>query len=46
VHGHLIGEPLDAGRHRLGTAVKAATLHGVSVGADSDRHEVRIIVDV
>lgn len=46
VHGHLVGEPLDAGRHRLGTAVKAATLHGVSVGADSDRHEVRIIVDV
>lgn len=46
VHGHLVGEPLDAGRHRRGTAVKAATLHGVSVGADSDRHEVRIIVDV
>lgn len=46
VHGHLVGEPLDAGRHRLGTAVKAATLDGVSVGANSDRHEVRIIVDV
>jgi len=46
VHGHLVGEPLDAGRHRLGTVVKAATPHGVSVGAEGDRHEVRIIVDV
>lgn len=46
VHGRLLGEPLDAGRHRLGTVVKAATLHGVSVGTDGERHEVRIIVDV
>jgi len=46
VHGHLVGEPLDAGRHRLGTVMKAATLHGVSVGSEGDRHEVRIIVDV
>ena len=46
VRGDLHGEPLDAGRHRLGTVVKAATLHGVSVEAREDRHEVQIIVDV
>ena len=46
VHGRLHGEPLDAGRHRLGTVVKGATLHGVSVEARDGRHEVRIIVDV
>lgn len=46
VHGRLYGEPLDAGRHRLGTVVKAATLHGVSVQVREGRHEVEIIVDV
>jgi tRNA nucleotidyltransferase (CCA-adding enzyme) len=46
VHGRLLGEPLDPARHRLGTVVKAATLHGVSVGSAGGRHEVRIIVDV
>ena len=46
VHGRLHGEPLDAGRHRLGTVVKAATLHGVSVQVREARHEVEIIVDV
>jgi len=46
VHGRLHGEPLDASRHRLGTVVKAATLHGVSVQARDGRHEVKIIVDV
>ncbi len=45
-HGRLSGEPLDAARHRLGTVVKAATLHGVSVGVRDGRHEVRIVVDV
>ena len=46
VHGSLHGEPLDVARHRLGTVVKGATLHGVSVDGRDDRHEVRIIVDV
>ena len=46
VHGRLHGESLDPGRHRLGTVVKAATLHGVSVAAGDGRHEVRIVVDV
>ena len=44
--GRLHGEPLDAARHRLGTVVKAATLHGVSVQAHGGRHEVRVVVDV
>ena len=46
VHGRLLGEPIDPSRHRLGTVVKAATLHGISVVATGSRHEVRIIVDV
>lgn len=46
VHGRLLGEPLDPSRHRLGTVVKAATLHGISVVLTDTRHEVRIIVDV
>ena len=46
VHGRLHGEPLDVARHRLGTVVKGATLHGVSVQAHEGRHEVKIIVDV
>jgi SHS2 domain-containing protein len=46
VHGRLHGEPLDPARHRLGTVVKAATLHGVSVQARQGRHEVKVIVDV
>lgn len=46
VHGRLLGEPLDASRHRLGTVVKAATLHGVSVTSAENGHHVRIIVDV
>ena len=46
VHGRLLGEPIEPGRHRLGTVVKGATLHGISVTAENDRHQVRIIVDV
>ena len=46
VLGRLHGEPLDAARHRLGTVVKAATLHGISVEAWDGHHEVRVIVDV
>jgi SHS2 domain-containing protein len=45
-HGRLLGEPIDPSRHRLGTVVKGATLHGISVSEDAGRHEVRIIVDV
>jgi SHS2 domain-containing protein len=46
VHGVLHGEEVDAARHRLGTIVKAATLHQVSVSESDGRHEVRVIVDV
>lgn len=46
VHGRLLGEPIEPSRHRLGTVVKGATLHGISVTTGGDGHQVRIIVDV
>lgn len=46
VHGVLHGEELDRGRHRLGTIVKAATLHGVSVTEQDGRWDVRVVIDV
>jgi SHS2 domain-containing protein len=46
VHGFLHGEEIDASRHRLGTIVKAATLHQVQVAESGGRHEIRVIVDV
>jgi len=45
-HGLLRGEPLDAGRHRVGTVVKGATYHTVALTARDGVHEARIIVDV
>jgi SHS2 domain-containing protein len=45
-HGVLRGEPVDAARHRVGTVVKGATYHAVSVGVRDGVHEARIIVDV
>jgi len=45
VHGFLHGEEIDAGRHRLRAAVKAATLRGVSVAESSGSHDVRVVVD-
>lgn len=44
--GMLHGEEIDPERHRLGTIVKAATLHQVHVTAGPDGAEVRLIVDV
>ena len=44
--GVLHGEEVDPARHRLGTVVKAATLHQVSVTGSPGRHEVRLVVDV
>jgi len=46
VHGVLHGEEVDTARHQLGTIVKAATLHRVSVTESGGRHEARVIVDV
>ncbi|HEU4370199.1 MAG TPA: archease [Methylomirabilota bacterium] len=44
--GVLGGEPLDAERHRVGTVVKGATYHLVSVRARESGWEVTIIIDV
>ena len=46
VHGFLRGEPLDDARHRVGTIVKAATFHRVSVSEQAGHVEVALIVDV
>ena len=46
VHGVLHGEDLDPGRHRLGTVIKGATHHRVSVATTPTGCEVRVIVDV
>jgi SHS2 domain-containing protein len=46
VHGILHGEPLDAGRHRLGATVKAARHHQVDVRESPGRVDVRVAVDV
>ena len=46
LHSFLRGEEIDPSRHRLGTVVKAATLHQVSVTAVADGYETRLIVDV
>jgi SHS2 domain-containing protein len=46
IHGTLHGEELEAGRHRLGTVVKGATHHRVSVRTTATGGEVSLIVDV
>ena len=46
VHGLLHGEELDPGRHRLGTIVKAATLHRLVVAEQEGLHRVCVVVDV
>ena len=46
IHGTLHGEELDVGRHRLGTVVKGATHHHVSVASTATGCEVSLIVDV
>jgi SHS2 domain-containing protein len=46
VHGLLHGEELDPGRHRVGTIVKAATLHRLAVGEQGGLHRVSVVVDV
>ena len=46
VHGSLHGEDLDASRHRLGTVVKGATHHRVSVASTATGCVISVIVDV
>ena len=45
-HGVLHGEPVDPGRHRVGTVVKGATYHRTSVAPTAGGWDVRLIVDV
>jgi SHS2 domain-containing protein len=46
LHSFLRGEEVDHTRHRLGTVVKAATFHEVSVHALDEGWETRLVVDV
>lgn len=46
LHSILHGEEVDLGRHRLGTVVKAATFHQVSVHTIEGGYEARLVVDV
>lgn len=47
VRGLVLGEPLDASKHDLRTAVKAITYHDMRVRRlDDERWEARVIVDV
>jgi SHS2 domain-containing protein len=46
LHSFLLGEEVDAARHRLGTVVKAATFHRVSVQATERGFEARLVLDV
>jgi SHS2 domain-containing protein len=45
-HGVLHGEEFDRDRHRPGTLVKAATLHGITVTEHQRRWEVRVVLDI
>lgn len=46
VHALLWGEEVDPGRHRVGTLVKAATFHDLSLRETDGRWEIRIILDI
>ena len=46
VHAALHGEELDTGRHRLGTLVKAANVHRLTVAKAGGQHQVSVLVDV
>jgi SHS2 domain-containing protein len=46
LHSFLLGEEVNPGRHRLGTVVKAATFHQVSVKATERGYEARLVLDV
>ena len=46
IHGVLVGEELDAARHRVGMIVKAATSGAARVTHGTDRVEVSVRLDV
>ena len=45
-HGFLRGEPIDGDRHRMGTIVKGATFHALSLSEHPGRSDVSLVVDV
>jgi SHS2 domain-containing protein len=46
LHSTLWGEEVDPARHRLGTVVKAATYHQLTIRSAEEGWEVRVILDV
>ena len=46
LHAFLHGEEVDPTRHRLGTVVKAATMHQVAVRTTDSGCETRLVLDV
>lgn len=42
---HLLGEPIDRERHRLGTNIKAITFFGFSLRKTKEGFEAQIVVD-
>jgi SHS2 domain-containing protein len=46
VHSFLRGEEVDPSRHRVGTVVKAATMHEVQVRESRGGWEARVILDI
>ena len=46
VRGTLTGETYDRAKHRLGTEVKAATLHEAEFGRHGDGYRVRLLLDL
>jgi SHS2 domain-containing protein len=44
--GRAFGEPYDAQRHELSSAIKAVTWHGAAIEQMGDRYEARIIFDI
>ena len=46
LHSVLWGEDVDPKRHRLGTLVKAATYHQLSISQAHDGWEIRVILDI
>jgi SHS2 domain-containing protein len=46
LHGHASGEPYDAQRHELSSAIKAVTWHEASVEHTNDGYKARIIFDI
>ncbi len=46
LHSILWGEAVDPTRHPLGTVVKAATYHQLTIGRVNDGWEIRVILDI